>query len=79
MYEPLSRIHPTVTLSERIAAKTRPDQGRPSRYQSGEYNVSRGQSNVREAHAEAMAIRDKFKTGGASYAIYCADCRPETD
>lgn len=62
MYEPLSRIHPTVTLSERIAAEE-------ASVVTGDTLESRtfraGSQTTAQLNAEAMGIRDKFKTGGA--------------
>jgi NosR/NirI family nitrous oxide reductase transcriptional regulator len=62
MYEPLSRMHPTVTLSERIAAE---DKGK-FKEQILETETFRAMDKTTETlHAEAMAIRERFKTGGA--------------
>jgi NAD-dependent dihydropyrimidine dehydrogenase PreA subunit len=62
MHEPLSRLHPDVTLSERIALE---DQGR---YETDilETRTFRVLDRTPEQlHTDAMAIREKFKTGGA--------------
>ncbi len=63
MYEPLSRMHPTVTLSEQIAAE---DVGLLEVNSSLETETARGLDRTTEQlHSEAMAIRENFKTGGA--------------
>ena len=64
MYEPLSRMHPTVSLSEQIAKE---DAGRVA---AGVENLASDTfrtSNVttEELHADALAVKDTFKTGGA--------------
>ncbi|GMW02421.1 MAG: hypothetical protein AMXMBFR84_35570 [Candidatus Hydrogenedentota bacterium] len=62
MHEPLARLHPTVALSERIALE---DSGAIQ----GDILESRtfraAQKTTDDLHAEAMGIREQFKTGGA--------------
>jgi len=62
MHEPLSRMHPKVALSERIAME---DAG----IVQGDLLESRtfraGKTTTAELNAQAMAIREQFKTGGA--------------
>jgi ferredoxin len=62
MHEPLSRMHPKVTLSERIALED-------AKLVEGDLLETRtfraGQQTTAALNAEAMAIREKFKTGGA--------------
>jgi ferredoxin len=62
MYEPLSRMHPTVALSERIAAE---DIGvyKEEILESETFRAS--DKTTENLHAEAMVVRDRFKTGGA--------------
>lgn len=62
MYEPLSRMHPTVTLSERIAAE---DAGlvKDDTLESRTFRAAK--QTTAQLHAEAMAIRERFKKGGA--------------
>ena len=67
MYEPLSRMHPTVGLSERIAQED------SKVFTEGilETDTFRT-SNVTSAelHAEANEVRETFKTGGAWFGAF---------
>lgn len=62
MHEPLSRMHPKVALSERVALED-------AKLVQGDLLESRtfraGQQTTEALNAEAMAIRERFKTGGA--------------
>ena len=62
MYEPLSRMHTTVSLSERVALE---DQGvlKVGILETDTFRTSDVTSTA--LHAEAMEIREEFKTGGA--------------
>lgn len=63
MYEPLARMHPTVTLSERIAAE---DLGLLEVNSILEAETFRGlDKTTQQLHMEAMGIREQFKVGGA--------------
>lgn len=62
MYEPLSRLHPTVALSERIAAE---DTGKIATDILESRTFRAASQTVPDLNAEAMTVRDKFKTGGA--------------
>ncbi len=61
MYEPLSRIHPTVTLSERIAAE---DAGVVTGDTLESRTFRAGGQTAAQLNTEANGIREKFKTGG---------------
>lgn len=62
MKEPLSRLHPTVALSEEIAAE---DLGLITGEPSLETESFRkGNVTVTQLHADAMAAREKIKIGG---------------
>jgi len=63
MYEPLSRMHPTVTLSERIAAEDLGIVEVNSLLESETFRIL--DKTTQQLHLEAMAIRENFKTGGA--------------
>lgn len=69
MYEPLSRLHPTVTLSERVAAE---DFGviEEEILESETFRTS--DQTTANLHAEAFSIRDSFKTGGAWLGAFLA-------
>ncbi|MBI2433508.1 MAG: 4Fe-4S binding protein [Candidatus Hydrogenedentes bacterium] len=62
IYEPLSRVHPTVALSERVALE---DLGRVQ----GDILESRtfraSEKTVETLHGEALGLRDVFKKAGA--------------
>lgn len=62
MYEPLSRLHPKVALSERIALE---DAGviKGDILETRTHRASKVTTD--ELNAQAMAIREQFKTGGA--------------
>jgi len=62
MHEPLSRLHPVVVLSERIAAE---DLGlvQGETLESETFRTS--EQTTPQLHADALAIRDNFKTGSA--------------
>lgn len=62
MHEPLSRLHPSVLLSERIAAE---DQGLISEQSLESESFREGEKTTAELHAEALALRSQFKAGGA--------------
>lgn len=62
MHEPLSRMHPTVTLSERIAAE---DAGKIATDILETKTFRAGKRTIAEINAEAVTIRERFKTGGA--------------
>lgn len=62
MYEPLSRLHPTVVLSERIALE---DLGAITEPILETETFRAGDETISGLHAEAMTIRGWFKTGGA--------------
>lgn len=62
MYEPLARMHPTVQLSERIAAE---DLGLlPEQILESE-TFRTGGTTVAQLHEEARTLRSEFKVGGA--------------
>lgn len=69
MYEPLSRLHPTVALSERVAKE---DRGilKATILETDTFRY--GDITPAQLHAEAMAIREKFKTGGALLGAFLA-------
>lgn len=62
MHEPLARMHPKVALSERIALED-------AKLVQGDLLESRtfraGQQTTADLNAQAMGIREQFKTGGA--------------
>lgn len=62
MYEPLSRMHPKVSLSERIAAE---DKGKLKEDILETRTFRALDKTTATLHAEAMSIRESFKTGGA--------------
>jgi len=69
LYEPMSRLHPTVALSERIAAE---DLGL-LREQTLESETFRASDKTVEAlHAEALALRDTFKTAAMWFGAFMA-------
>ncbi|MCC6699182.1 MAG: 4Fe-4S binding protein [Candidatus Hydrogenedentes bacterium] len=62
LHEPLSRMHPTVQLSERVAAedlKLIPEQILETEH------FRAGSQTTEQLHAEALALRSQFKAGGA--------------
>lgn len=61
-YEPLSRMHPKVALSERIAAE---DAGMLTTDTLETRTFRAGKQTTEELNAQAMQIREYFKTGGA--------------
>ena len=62
MHEPLSRMHPKVALSERIALE---DQAKITTPILETTTFRAGNTPTDELNAEALAIREQFKTGGA--------------
>ena len=62
MHEPLSRMHPTVSLSEQIAQE---DAGTRSGENLDTDTFRTSNVTTEELHADAMAVRETFKTGGA--------------
>ncbi len=62
MHEPLSRMHPRVLLSERIAAEER---GLFEEQSQESESFRAGGETIESLHAEAVALRGRFKTGGA--------------
>jgi len=62
MHEPLSRMHPRVRLSERIAAE---EMGRFAEPSQESESFRAGGETIEALHVEAIALRDQFKTGGA--------------
>jgi len=62
MNEPLARMHPTVTLSDRIAAE---DVGKIKEDILESKTFRAAKQTSPELHAEAAAIRERFKKGGA--------------
>ncbi|MBI5093732.1 MAG: 4Fe-4S binding protein [Candidatus Hydrogenedentes bacterium] len=62
MYEPLSRMHPTVALSERVAAE---DAGKIKEDILESKTFRAANQTTTELHTEALAIRERFKKGGA--------------
>ncbi|MCF6286109.1 MAG: 4Fe-4S binding protein [Candidatus Hydrogenedentes bacterium] len=69
MYEPLSHMHPTVSLSERIALE---DRGILSEgvLKTDTFRVE--DKTTATLHAEALAIKEQFKTGGAWLGAFMA-------
>ena len=67
MYEPLSRMHPTVGLSERIAKEDAKilTEGNLETDTFRTSNVT-----TAELHADANAVRETFKTGGAWFGAF---------
>jgi len=70
MYEPLSRMHPTVSLSERIAMEDRGIITERGYLEADTFRVE-GKTPA-QLHAESLAIKDKFKTGGAFLGAFLA-------
>lgn len=62
MHEPLSRMHPTVQLSERVAAEDL-DLIPEDILETEVFRT--GDKTVEQLHAEAQALRSDFKVGGA--------------
>jgi len=62
MHEPLSRMHPTVEMSERIALE---DLGAITVDNLESRTFRAAKQTTAELHAEAISIRGRFKTGGA--------------
>jgi NAD-dependent dihydropyrimidine dehydrogenase PreA subunit len=69
MHEPLSRLHPTVVLSERIAAE---DLGLVEGEILESETFRTSEQTTPQLHAEALAIRDSFKTGSAWLGAFIA-------
>ncbi len=69
MHEPLSRLHPTVQLSERVAAE---DLGiyQDEILESETFRTS--DQTTPDLHAEALVIRGSFKKGGAWLGAFIA-------
>lgn len=70
MYEPLSRMHPTVSLSERIALEDRGIITERGYLEADTFRVE-GKTPA-QLHTEALAIKDKFKTGSAFLGAFLA-------
>ena len=69
MYEPLSLIHPTVSLSERVAVEDTV----PGTLSILESDTFRMEGKTPAAlHTEALAIKEKFKTGSALLGAFLA-------
>jgi NosR/NirI family nitrous oxide reductase transcriptional regulator len=69
-HEPLSHIHPTVSLSERIAKE---DRGIIKGEVYLESDTFRKESKTAATlHAEALAVTEKFKTGSALFGAFLA-------
>lgn len=69
-HEPLSHMHPTVSLSERIAKE---DRGIITDRTYLESNTFRTEGKTAAAlHAESLAIKEKFKTGSALFGAFLA-------
>ena len=62
MYEPLSRMHPTVSLSEQIALE---DRGLSSGENLDTDTFRPSDVTSEQLHEDAQAVRETFKTGGA--------------
>jgi NAD-dependent dihydropyrimidine dehydrogenase PreA subunit len=62
MNEPLARMHPTVSLDDRIAAE---DAGKIKEDILESKTFRAAKQTTTELHAEALAIREHFKKGGA--------------
>lgn len=69
MYEPFARLHPTVKLSERVAAE---DRGIITEEILESETFRASEQTTAELHAEAMQIRDSFKTGTAWFGGFIA-------
>lgn len=69
MHEPLARMHPTVALSERVAAE---DAGVYSEMNLESETHRASDVTDEQLHSEAMAIRGSFKTGGAWFGGFIA-------
>lgn len=69
MHEPLSRLHPTVQLSERVAAE---DLAIDQEEILESETFRAGDQTTAELHAEALAIRGSFKKGGAWLGAFMA-------
>lgn len=67
MHEPLSRMHPTVSLSERVAAE---DLELLSEQTLESETFRTGGTTVEQLHAEAGALRSQFKLGGALFGAF---------
>ncbi|MBX3178657.1 MAG: 4Fe-4S binding protein [Candidatus Hydrogenedentes bacterium] len=70
MYEPLSRMHPTVSLSERIALEDRGIITERGNLQADTFRVEG--KTAAQLHAESLAIKEQFKTGGALLGAFLA-------
>jgi NAD-dependent dihydropyrimidine dehydrogenase PreA subunit len=69
MHEPLSRLHPGVVLSERIAAE---DLGLVVGETLESETFRTSNQTTASLHADALNIRDSFKTGGAWLGAFIA-------
>ena len=69
MHEPLSRLHPTVQLSERVAAE---DLGIYQEEILESETLRASDQTTENLHAEALAIRGSFKKGGAWLGAFMA-------
>ena len=69
LYEPLSHMHPTVSLSERIAKEDRSLVSDVS-LEADTFRVEG--KTAAELHAESLAIKEKFKTGSALLGAFMA-------
>lgn len=70
MYEPLSRMHPTVSLSERIAMEDRGIITERGDLKADTFRVE-GKTPA-QLHEESLAIKDMFKTGSALLGAFLA-------
>lgn len=69
MYEPLSRLHPTVSLSERVAKEDRGILG-ATILETDTFRY--GDKTPAQLHTESLAIKERFKTGGAFLGAFLA-------
>ena len=69
MHEPLSRLHPTVQLSERVAAE---DLGNYQEEILESETFRTSDQTTESLHADALAIRGSFKKGGAWLGAFMA-------
>ncbi|HIA47017.1 MAG TPA: 4Fe-4S binding protein [Candidatus Hydrogenedentes bacterium] len=67
MYEPLSRMHPTVSLSEQIALE---DRGVMTGENLDTDTFRTSDITTEQLHLDADAVRETFKTGGAWFGAF---------
>lgn len=67
MYEPLSRMHPTVSLSEQIAVE---DLGKQTEGILETDTFRTSDVTTTQLHIQANEIREQFKTGGAWFGAF---------